>query len=346
MEYEFSCPHLLSVSDCESVSVGELLKMADHSVEDFCELRLGYTESLGKPSLRERIAARYRGVSPEHTLLLNSPIEGLFLISQIFTGKTAVLLPAYDALKNLPQEFVGWQLKPVEGGWALDWEALDELSHGVELLVVNFPHNPTGFQPSPEDWERLVEWARKREIWLFCDEMYRGLDLGHPILDSAVELYEKSLVLNGLSKPQGLPGLRAGWIVCKQPHIVQKLLNLRLYTSMCTPAPVEFLAEVALAAESKLLERNASIIKQNLELAEEFFQRHTQFDWRPPLSGSIALAELPSGQSAEAYCHKLATERGVVLLPSAFLGVEDKYVRFGFGRESFGEALSAFEQTL
>ena len=346
-EYEFTSPHLLSVSDCESMSIRDLLKLADVDPGELLSQTLQYTESQGNPRLRKRIAERYQGLSPEQVLLLNSPIEGLYLLSKVFTGRTIVLLPAYDALKNLPQNAVGWRLRAAEGRWELDWEALDNLGREpVELLVVNFPHNPTGFLPSPEEWERLVDWARERGAWLFCDEMYRGLPLEHPGLSSIVEVYEKGITLAGLSKPQGLPGLRAGWLISRDPRKLKQLFELRLYTSICTAAPVEFLAEVALRVEPQLLERSRALVQKNVGLADPFFERRPEFGWRPPLGGSVALVELPEGVGAEQYCRKLAAEDGIVLLPSSFLGIEDRFVRFGCGRESFSRALDAYEAFL
>lgn len=346
-EYEFTSPHLLSVSDCQSISVGELLQSADVDPDELLSQTLNYTESQGNPRLRQRICERYEGLSPDQVLLLNSPIEGLYLLSKVFTGRTVVLLPAYDALKNLPQNAVGWKLRAAEGRWELDWEALEELAREpVELLVVNFPHNPTGFLPSAEEWERLVKWARDRDVWLFCDEMYRGLPLRHPGLPSVVEVYEKGITLNGLSKPQGLPGLRAGWLISRDSEKLKQLFDLRLYTSICTATPVEFLAEVALRVEAQLLERSRALVQRNVALADEFFTRRPEFGWRPPLGGSVALVELPDGIGAEAYCRKLAAEKGIVLLPSSFLGIEDRFVRFGFGRENFSQALDAYDEFL
>ena len=329
------------------MSIRDLLKLADVDPGELLSQTLQYTESQGNPRLRKRIAERYQGLSPEQVLLLNSPIEGLYLLSKVFTGRTIVLLPAYDALKNLPQNAVGWRLRAAEGRWELDWEALDNLGREpVELLVVNFPHNPTGFLPSPEEWERLVDWARERGAWLFCDEMYRGLPLEHPGLSSIVEVYEKGITLAGLSKPQGLPGLRAGWLISRDPRKLKQLFELRLYTSICTAAPVEFLAEVALRVEPQLLERSRALVQKNVGLADPFFERRPEFGWRPPLGGSVALVELPEGVGAEQYCRKLAAEDGIVLLPSSFLGIEDRFVRFGFGRESFSRALDAYEAFL
>lgn len=347
-DYEFTSPHNLAASDCESVSVGELLQMAGTPTEALENLRLGYTESRGHPELRKKIAARYQGCSDDNVLVLGSPIEGLFLLSQCFTGETIVLTPAYDALKNLPQNIVHWSLDATENCWQLNLQTLDNLvTDQTELLVVNFPHNPTGFVPSPQEWEHLIQWARERDIWLFSDEMYFGLHAPTaPALPSAVEVYDKAIVLGGLSKSQGLPGLRCGWMASQDTEVLQKLHDLKLYTSMCAPASTEFLAMAALDAEQDLVKKNNSIIQSNLKLAESFFGDHTLFRWRPPLGGSICLLEIKDGRSAEEFAHKLAREHGVVLLPGAFLGLPDKYLRMGLGRKNFPKDLEALKRAL
>lgn len=353
-QYEFSAPHLLSVSDCETLSISQLLELAGRALEELAGLELGYTESQGKPSLRAAIASTYTGVLAEDVLVLATPIEGIYIGMRALLepdDEVIALLPAYDALKTLPEvaaQLKLWNLKAEESGWALDWDALDALiTDKTKLIVVNFPHNPTGFLPTPTEFSRLVTLARSQGIWLFSDEMYRGLEFGAaPQLASACEVYEKSVVLAGLSKTHGLPGLRAGWLVIRDEALRAAVLNWKLYTSICAPAPVEFLAEVALSIGATLAQRSKQLVRANLELAEAFFARYSNlFAWRPPLAGSVALVGVKVG-SAEAYCHRLAREAGVVLLPSSCLGYGDKHVRFGFGRASFASALAAYEKVL
>lgn len=348
-QHEFTAPHLLAASDCESRSVGELLDLAGSSLEAYAALELGYTESWGKPSLRAAIANRYQGLSLEDVLVLGSPIEGISLIAQGFPEETVVLTPAYDALKNLPKNCVSWELRCTEDSWQLDFSALERLvSRKTKLIVVNFPHNPTGFVPQAEEWSRLLRWSESKGIPVFSDEMYRGLDRqGNTALPSAVELGAKHLALGGLSKPQGLPGLRCGWVVSRDRDLLRRLHDLKLYTSICPPAPVEFLAEKALQVEVKLLQCSRQIVDRNLALADQFFAKWSEeFVWRRPLAGSVALVELKTKVSASRLCDALASKHGIVLLPSSFLGFPDRYVRFGFGRRAFPAALEALDEVL
>ena len=66
--WEFTAPHLLSASDCETMSVGELLAMADMPLSTLADLRLGYTESQGDPALRTTIADFYSHITPDDVL--------------------------------------------------------------------------------------------------------------------------------------------------------------------------------------------------------------------------------------------------------------------------------------
>lgn len=352
--YEFSTPHLLSVSDCETISVEELLALSGSSPNELGRMRLGYTEATGNPVLRESIAKTYKSVHPDEVVVLGTPVEGIFLTLHTLlepTDEAIVLMPAYDALFNVAEHLGArvhrWDFLPVEGGWALDWEALKKLVNDrTKLLVVNFPHNPTGYLPTREEFLRLVAFAKKHDLWLFCDEIYRGLELTREALPSAADSYERSVVLSGLSKSYGLPGLRFGWVVIKDRAVRDQLVNWKHYTSICPPAPSEFLAWAALRAREVLVTRNRNRVQENVALADAFFARWPEtFTWRPPMAGPVALVgvEVPS---AEAYCHDLAREAGVMLLPATCLGHADTHVRFGFGRASFVQALAHYEAHL
>jgi aspartate/methionine/tyrosine aminotransferase len=353
--YEFSTPHLLSVSDCETMSIGELLQMAGVSLEEMGQVRLSYTESQGNPVLREAVANTYDEVSAEDVVILTSPVEGIYLTLQAMLepeDEAIVLVPAYDALINVAEHVSRhvhrWEIVPTEMGWELDLDALANLINSrTKLIVVNFPHNPTGYLPTRSQFEALIQLVEREGIWLFYDEMYRGLEYGErPQLPSAADSYERSIVLSGLSKTHGLPGLRAGWLVIPDEEVRQTIINWKHYTTICPAAPTEFLALAALSVGDKLAQRSQGIIQQNLQLAETFFTRWQDlFKWRPPLSGSVALVGIDV-TSATSYCHHLAQEAGVLLLPATFMGSDDQHVRFGFGRRSFPSALSHYDAYL
>ncbi len=353
--YEFNTPYLLCSSDCESMSVEELLALSGQQLDGLARLHLGYTESQGDPRLRSAVAAAYETAAEQDVIILGSPEEGIYLTMRALLDPgdhVVVLTPAYDSLLNLAQHISGnvseWEIQPRDGRWQIDLEQLASLANDeTKLIVVNFPHNPTGFLPDEEQLGAIVEIARRHGAWLLCDEMYRGLEIhGRETLPSAVDLYERGLVLAGLSKVHGLPGLRAGWLVVRDPALREQLINWKFYTSICPPAPTEFLALAALQARDNLVARNRALIEANLEVAAPFFDRWPDlFTWRLPAAGSIALVGL-NQPSATEYCHWLAREAGVLLLPSSCLGYGDGHVRMGFGRHNFGQGLAHYETFL
>lgn len=355
--YEFNTPHQLCTSDCESVSVDELLDMADMSLAQFGRLTLGYTESLGNPYLREMIAAGYERVSVEDVVELATPVEGIYLVARAILepeDEVIVLTPAYDALINMFEHVVGgervkkWSFSATPTSWELELDDLRRLiTPRTKLVVVNFPHNPTGYLPSAAQQAELVEVIEEHNLWLFCDEMYEGLvHSGTPAIPSAADVSPRAVVLSGLSKTYGLPGLRTGWLVIQDEALRENIINWKFYTSICPPAPSEFLAMVALRVRDQLREKNIALIEHNLALAEAFFARFPDlFTWRPPMAGSTALIRM-NVPSVTAYAETLAEDAGILIHPGTTLGSDDQHMRMGFGRAAFADALQRFETYL
>ena len=359
--HEFRAPYLLCASDCQPLTVGELLHLAGMPGDALGQLRLGYTESQGAPALRALIAGQYEHVGDDGIIGLSAPEEGIFLTMHTLLepgDEVVVLSPCYDSLANVASYLgccvtrwsVAEEAEPPEGrgGWRLDLGTLQsQLTPRTKLVVANFPHNPTGILPSHEEWRSLVEIVAASGAWLFSDEMYRGLELDPAArLSPGCDLYERAITLCGLSKTYGLPGLRVGWLALQDTSIRDRILAWKDYTTICASAPSEALAEIALGIGETLAARNVQIIRDNLSLAEPFFARWKKvFRWNRPQAGSVALVGLRRG-SARAFCQRLLDEQGVLLLPSRGLGFGDGHVRFGFGRFTFPEALDQLDQTL
>lgn len=356
-KYEFTTPYQLCNSDCETLSVDALLKLADVPLADFGKLSLGYTESLGNLPLRERIAAGYKYISAEDVVFLGSPIEGIYLAARAILeagDEVIALSPAYDALVNMFEHVVGaervrkWCFKPGASQWELDFDELEALINDrTRLIVVNFPHNPTGFLPTRAQLDQLVNSVYLHNLFLFCDEMYFDLaHVGTAPIPSVAELNPRTVVLSGLSKTYGLPGLRSGWLVVQDKALREEIINWKFYTSICPTAPTEFLTYAALKVKNQLRDRSLAQIETNLKLVDDFFSRWPDlFTWRRPSAGSTALVEMHV-PSVEAFAEKMAREAGVLIQPATTLGWDDRHFRLGLGRSAFGVALEKFEEYL
>lgn len=328
--------------------MAELLAYADRDARELWEsLRLGYTETRGMPLLRKEIATLHPGLGAEHVIEV-VPEEGIFLAMQALLepGDTVVVsMPAYQSLHEIARSMgcvirEWWPEKDPE--WRFDPSALEELADGAQAIVINFPHNPTGCLPTPEEFGKILDVAKSSGAWIFSDEMYRFLEHAPAAtLPSAAELYPRSIALGGLSKSFALPGLRMGWLVSQDLALLDQVAGLKDYTTICGCAPGEVLALIALRIRSKILGRNCEITRRNLDAFDGWLKDNPKlFRWERPRASSVGLAELLLPETATSFCERALRESGIALAPSQLLGGDDRHIRIGFGRADFTEGLA------
>ncbi|ADB29199.1 aminotransferase class I and II [Kribbella flavida DSM 17836] len=353
--WEFGARFHLTASDAQTLPLSELLALADDDGRERWEsLALGYTETRGLPALREEIARTYEHVVPEDVLCFAGAEEALYLAMRTLLAPgdhVVVLTPNYQAAETVPLEIcdvTGVALR-AEDDWALDVDAIEQaLRPATRMVSVNFPNNPTGALPSPEAWHRLVRLCDARGITLFSDEVYRGLELDRASLPQATDLSPSALSLNVMSKAYGLPGLRIGWIACRDRSVLDRLERAKHYTTICNSAPSEVLALIALRARDRLLSRNREIVARNLPVFDEFFRGYPDlFEWAPPQGGCVCYPRYAGADGVEAMCADLVEQAGVLLLPSSIYRSEltetpqDRF-RLGVGRLDPEPALAAW----
>jgi aspartate/methionine/tyrosine aminotransferase len=347
--HEFTAKYLLSPSDCESLSLRELLQLADADVLALWnELRLGYTESPGHPLLRAEVAQLYQHITPDDVLIA-VPEEAIFIAMQTLLepgDHVVTIFPAYQSLYEVARaigcEVSPWRLALGADGWQLDLDRLERtLTDRTRLLVLNFPHNPTGFLPSRDEFDAMTEIARRHDLYVFCDEMYRRLEYDPAQrLPSICDLYEKGIALSGLSKTFALPGLRLGWLAMREQALLPQWLSYKDYTTICNGAPSEVLGLIALRAKDAIITRNLDIIRQNLIIAEQFFaEQRDRFFWIRPHAGSIAFPRWTSDTSVEQFCQDVLDQQSVMIVPGSIFDFPGNHFRVGLGRQNFAEAL-------
>jgi aspartate/methionine/tyrosine aminotransferase len=355
--YEFKVKYLLSPSDCESLSMAELLQMAAPATLGLWQdLRLGYTESQGHPLLRDEIAKLYRHIPPENVLIA-APEEAIFIAMQTLLrpgDQVVALAPAYQSLHEIARsigcEVIDWNLAPGPNGtWQLDLGQLEDvLTDRTRLLVVNFPHNPTGYTLSPSELETLIRQARLHNLYVFSDEMYRLLEYTPGMrLPALCDLYEKGISLSGLSKAFALPGLRIGWLATQEQPLIDAWLTFKDYTTICNSAPGEILGMIALQNKDQIIQRNLAIIRENLTRAERFFGEHSrEFAWFAPKAGSVAFPEWRGAGPVEQFCQAVLDMQAVMIVPGSLFGFHGNHFRVGLGRRNLPEALEHVGENL
>jgi aspartate/methionine/tyrosine aminotransferase len=346
-KHEFTAQYMLSSSDCESRAIGELLALEPDAQERLLAQRCGYTESPGAPSLRQAISAGYPGLEPDDVLVASSAEEAIFVTyhALLRPGDHAVVeTPCYESALELARstgaEVSCWN-RSFEDQWIHDLDELERLLRpNTKLLYINTPHNPTGTHMPRAVFERVVGLARERSLILFSDEVYRELEHDPATrLPGACEIYERAVSLGSISKSYGLPGLRIGWLATRDRRLLQAVLELKYYTTICSSGPSEFLTALALRHRQPLLERNLAIIRRNLPLLKSFFaERADLFAWVPPSASPIGFPRLVPELDVQAFCETIVAATGVLLLPGTVYD-QPRHLRFGFGRENMPIAL-------
>ena len=352
--YEFNTQYLLCSSDCQSLAVEDLLALEPGAAERLNKHWLGYTESLGAPSLRQEISRIYATIQPEQVLVHNGAEEGIFLfmLAALQPGDHVIVhSPGYQSLaevaRSLSCEVTPWVARE-ENDWMPD---LDELKRSLRpntrAVVINTPHNPTGLLMTHQNFDQVNRFTQEHGLLLFSDEVYRESEYDRSDrLPAACDIDDQAVSLGVMSKTYGLAGLRIGWIATRNTALFERMARMKDYTSICSSAPSEFLAELALRHRQQIAQRNVDIITANLGLLDSFFARHAdQFKWKRPRAGSIAFPRL-HGEEIDAFCHALVTSAGVLLLPGSVFDDPDNHFRIGFGRANMPAALARLEEFL
>ncbi len=349
--YEFKAPFIACSSDCESVTIADLLVLEPDAAERFQRQWLGYTESQGAPDLREAIARVYTTISPEQILVTTGAEEAIFLFMHALLAPgdhIIVHTPCYQSLAQVAVgigcEVTAWRVEE-ERGWALDLEKLkSQLRPNTRAVVVNTPHNPTGYLQPETAFRELNRITKERGIVLFSDEVYRESEYAAADrLPAACDVNPQTVSLGVMSKTYGLAGLRVGWIATHNADLYAAMAKLKDYTTICSSAPSEFLAALALRHRERLARRNVDLIQSNLALADQFFASHAdQFAWVRPKAGAIAFPRLLEGD-IESFCQNLLSQTGVLLLPGTVYDDHANHFRIGFGRKNFPAALGRLD---
>ncbi len=344
----------LASSECEPLTVEELLGLERGAERKFKELQLTYSHVQGREALRKAISKEYMLINPDQILVTAGSEEAIFLSLSTLLKKgdhlivqTPCYQPYYEIPRALGCEISFWEANEEEG-WELEIKNLAKMvQKNTRLILMSAPSHPTGYLLASKQLFDIIEFARENRLVLFCDESYSGLEhFPQERLPKVADLYEKGISLGVLSKAYALPGLRVGWIATKDKVLLHEMMALKDYTTMSTSAPSEFLAELALKHNEAILERNRGLIHAHLPLLKEFFKNYkTYFDCKMPRAGCLAFARLKRGSAGE-FCADLLEKEELMCIPSTLFDFGDQHIRIGFGRKNFARALQQLEKYL
>lgn len=378
-KHEFTAKYMLSSSDCDGFPMEYILKQATpQELEMWNNLTLGYTEGMGSIFLRESICKFYSKAKPENVLVASPGELSFIMMNVIMDAKNeggrphaVVVSPAYQSLyevfNSLGCDVSYWKAAVADcsagadGGeckeklsgreWRFDVEELRRLvKPETRLIVINFPHNPTGAYISRKELDEIVAIARSCGAYLYSDEMYRDLIVkdGVEPLPAVSDIYEKGITLWGTAKSFGLAGLRIGWFVSQDTVLLAKIQQFKDYLSICCSAPSEVLTAIALNHSEAFIGPNIEKIRGNVEFFKEavgagklpFVEEFVE-----PVAGSVAFVRIDPAKAAYLldsvpataleFSDAVVEKYGIMTVPAPMFETEGNWLRIGFGRENF-----------
>ena len=339
-------------SGVHPVMLKEVLNFANVDFEQFIEIPLNYPEVNGDVQLRERVSALYEGASPDNVLVTVGASEANYILANTLLesgDEVAVMRPTYmqlsGAAANLGANVRSFSLDGTKD-WALDLDELkDAVTPKTKVIAVVNPNNPTGKILSDTEMNAIITIAEKVGAWLITDEVYSGSerDIDQPAI-SFYGKYDKVIVVNGLSKAYGLPGLRIGWVVAPS-FITKELWKRHEFTTISSSMLGNRLGEMALRpnVRKKLLTRAQKLAGEGFATLQYFLDEHPDvFSVVPPMASALSFVRYKLPINSTELVHKIRKEKSVLIVPGNCFDLDHhlrissalpkEYLKEGLGR--------------
>ncbi len=319
-----------SVTDMRLGDLGEL---------DLSNLVLAYGNHLGKRELRELIARESPGLMAEHVLLTPGAAGALFIVnsSLLERGDHAVIaFPNYvtnlDTPRTIRADGERFALR-MESGWQVDVDALlKRVTPRTRLVSITTPHNPTGTVMPEATLRYLIKGIEQTSAVLLVDETYRDMNtLSVP--PHAASLSPKVISVCSLSKSYGLPGIRMGWLICKDPALLDTFLAAKEQIFIGTSLVDEEIAYRAVLAKTKFMPRIREHIARNFNVVKAWAKASPNIEWVEPQGGCVCFPRVKTGvvKDWDAFYKRLLLEHGTYVGPGHWFDMPKNYMRIGYG---------------
>lgn len=336
-DYYFDAEVDIGSSGVEDYGLRDLRDLLGFPLEVFDEIVFHDSRTLGGPELRRAVAERWGSGQVERVIVTHGATEANFLTMNALLERgdeVVVLTPMYQQLFAIA-EAIGCHLKrwPLrfEAGFAPDLDDARRLiGPRTRMVVVNFPHNPTGASVTPDQQRELIDLCSRVGAYLVWDMAFAELTYEKPPLPDPGLFYERAVSMGTLSKAYGLPGLRLGWCLA-HPEVLQRFIRIRDYLTLHLSPLVEMIAQRAIEKGDLLLEPRRTQARRNLDLVERWVaEQQGRVEWVRPSGGVSAFPRLNGVSDVVAFCRDLVQTERVLLVPGSCFECS-QHVRLGFG---------------
>lgn len=316
----------------------------DRSLRDLgltipADLVLLYGEHRGSEALRASIVRGESELQAGDVLITAGAATALFIISTALLGSTdhlVVVRPNYATNIETPRA-IGCPISFVdlsfESGFRLDLEEIAAaITPQTRIVSITCPHNPTGVMLDEHQLRRLVDLTQKQGCYLLVDETYRDLSYGGA-LPLAASLGTHVISVSSLSKAYGIPGIRIGWLITRDPGLQELFLAAKEQISICGSVIDEWIAEQVLTRRERILEPTLSEMRRRLQFVKQWIANEPLLEWVEPQGGVVCfprMRERPAG-GVEAFYSRLLDRHGTYVAPGHWFEMPDHFFRLGYG---------------
>jgi aspartate/methionine/tyrosine aminotransferase len=326
----------LSESSVRDRSLGDLgIELGD--------LLLFYGEHVGHPGLVEAIAAASSGaagaVTHDDVLVTAGAAQALFIVATTLLEKgdhLVVIRPNYATNIFTPRAVdadISYLDLTFEDGWAIDVDKLAALmTPRTRYVSITVPHNPTGRMMAEAELRRLVEIVERAGCRLLVDETYREMTFGE-MLPCAATLSPQAISVSSLSKTYGIPGIRSGWLVCRDPELMQTFLAAKEQIGICGSVVDEEIAYQALRQRDAWLPEIQGRIAAALAVTRDWMAGEDLTEWVEPESGVVSFPRIKpeSPVDVDEFYRALTEDFGTYVGPGHWFEQSRRHFRLGFG---------------
>ena len=354
--WEVGAKYNIAETCVDSISMNELFELTREDKTEFlnrlCARRLSYGDIEGLPEFRKGVCGLYKTLNIENIVPTHgaSGANHHVFYSLISPGDRVVsIMPTYQQLYSIPESY-GADVQILhlskENNYLPDLEKLRRLvTPKTKMICINNPNNPTGALMSEQILREIVEIARSADAWILCDEVYRHLSQEDGWCPSIVDLYEKGISVSSMSKVFSLAGLRLGWIATHDMSVVKSCLSHRDYNLVSCGVFDEMLAAVALKHRDKLLERSRKIVRENLQILDDWVGSEPHVSYVKPKAGTTALVYYDLDISSYEFCEEMYKKTGAFVTPGDCFEVPHSMrIGYAYGKQDLIDGLKAISE--
>lgn len=352
--FYFIARYDLGSSGIKNFSIKELFDLIGLTPNDLNNVVFDDSETFGNYHLRQSIANRWGNGNAFSVLVGNGSNEVIFLLLSSLLSKgdeVIVLHPIYHTLGKLAESICGnikeWILDPSKN-FQPDLNNLQNLiSSKTKMVIVNFPHNPTGASITSAQLDELIEIVSKVGSYLVWDAAFEEIVFHNAPLPNPYLSYNKTVYIGTVSKCYGLAGLRLGWCIA-DPKIIKKCEVVKDYTSLYVSPLNEFIGVQVIQNLEKLTSYIIPYIKENYKTLSAWLDKHSdKINGNLPHGGISAFLKISGQNDTEDFCRNLAKEKKILLVPGKCFGYPE-FIRLGFGAspQNFKKGLDILSHSL